>query len=48
MGLEHGARIALVIVALAIVTALAIWLRRTESRVTAIALGAIAGGAVAT
>lgn len=45
-GFGAWTRIALVIVALAIVTALAIWLRRTESRVTAIALGAIAGGAV--
>ena len=45
-GLGAWSRIALVIVALAIVTALAIWLRRTESRWTAVALGAIAGGAV--
>ncbi len=39
-------RIGLAILALAIVTALAIWLRRTNSRVAALALGAIAGGAV--
>lgn len=45
-GLGAWSRIVLVVVALAIVTALSIWLRRTESRITAIALGAIAGGAV--
>lgn len=32
--------------AIAVVVALGIWLRRAESRLTAIALGAIAGGAV--
>jgi lipoprotein signal peptidase len=33
-------------VALAVVSALAIWLRRAESRLVAVALGAVAGGAV--
>lgn len=45
-GLGAWSAILLTIVALAIVTALAIWLRRTDSRVAAIALGAIAGGAI--
>lgn len=38
--------VALAAVALGVVAALAIWLRRAESRVVATALGAIAGGAV--
>lgn len=33
-------------VALAVVAALAVWLRRAENRLVAVALGAIAGGAV--
>lgn len=45
-GLGAWSRIGLAVVALAIVTALAVWLRRTDSRITAVALGAIAGGAV--
>ena len=36
----------LVAVAVAIVAALAVWLRRAESRLVAVSLGAIAGGAV--
>ncbi|HKM62935.1 MAG TPA: signal peptidase II [Acidisphaera sp.] len=33
-------------IALAVVAALAVWLRRAESRLTAIALGSVAGGAI--
>lgn len=38
--------LALAAVALAVVVALGVWLRRAESRVVAVALGAIAGGAI--
>ncbi|HEY2132885.1 MAG TPA: signal peptidase II [Acetobacteraceae bacterium] len=40
------ASLALCLVALAVVAALGVWLRRAESRLVAIALGAISGGAV--
>ncbi|MDR3538833.1 MAG: signal peptidase II [Acetobacteraceae bacterium] len=36
----------LAVVALAVVAALAVWLRRAESRLVALAIGAIAGGAI--
>jgi signal peptidase II len=49
-GLGAGAaawsQLVLSAVALAVVVALGVWLRRAESRLTAIAIGAIAGGAV--
>jgi len=45
-GLGGWSSLGLALVALAIVAALGVWLRRAESRITAIALGAIAGGAV--
>ena len=45
-GLGAWSSAALAILALLIVAALALWLRRAESALTAIALGAIAGGAV--
>ncbi len=45
-GLGEWSSIGLAIVALVIVIALGVWLRRAETRITAIALGAIAGGAV--
>jgi lipoprotein signal peptidase len=49
-GLLRGAGpagpIVLTAVALAVVAALALWLRRAETRLTAAAIGAIAGGAV--
>jgi lipoprotein signal peptidase len=38
--------IVLAAVALAVVVALGVWLRRAESRLSAVAIGAIAGGAV--
>jgi lipoprotein signal peptidase len=45
-GLGGWSSAALAILALVIVVALGLWLRRAESALTAIALGAIAGGAV--
>lgn len=45
-GLGPWSSVALAAVALAVVVALGIWLRRAESRITAIAIGAIAGGAL--
>jgi signal peptidase II len=42
---EWGSRL-LTLVALAVVVALGVWLRRAESRIVAIALGAIIGGAL--
>lgn len=45
-GLGAWSSLALAAVALAVVLVLAIWLRRAESRVVAIAIGAIAGGAL--
>ncbi len=45
-GFGQWGSLALVAVALAVVAALVVWLRRAESRLVAIALGAIVGGAV--
>jgi signal peptidase II len=45
-GFGQWGSLALAAVALAVVVALAVWLCRAESRLVAIALGAIAGGAV--
>ena len=45
-GLGAWSSIALAGVALVVVVALGVWLRRAESRVAAIAIGAIAGGAL--
>jgi signal peptidase II len=49
-GLLHGlgswSHIVLAAIAMAVVAALGFWLRRAESRLVAIAIGAIAGGAV--
>ena len=45
-GFGAGGAFLLAAVALAVVAALGIWLRRAESPVVAVALGAIAGGAV--
>jgi lipoprotein signal peptidase len=45
-GLGQWSSVALAGVALAVVVALGAWLRRAESRLVAIALGAIVGGAV--
>lgn len=45
-GLRFIAPLVLALAALAVVLALAAWLRRARSRPTALALGAIAGGAV--
>jgi signal peptidase II len=49
-GLLHGlgawGHILLAGVALAVVVALGVWLRRAESRLVAVAIGAIAGGAI--
>jgi len=45
-GFGQWGSLALAAVALAVVVALGVWLRRAESRLVAIALGAIAGGAV--
>jgi signal peptidase II len=45
-GLGQWGHVILAGVALAVVAALGLWLRRAESRLVAIALGAIAGGAV--
>ena len=45
-GLGEWSSLALAAVALAVVLALCVWLRRAESRLVAVALGAIAGGAI--
>jgi signal peptidase II len=45
-GFGQWGSLALVAVALAVVAALGVWLRRAESRLVAVALGAIVGGAV--
>jgi lipoprotein signal peptidase len=45
-GFGQWGSVLLAAVALAVVAALAVWLRRAETRLVAIALGAIAGGAV--
>ena len=45
-GLGASSSLLLAAVALAVVVALIVWLRRAESRVVATALGAIAGGAI--
>ncbi|MBV8526376.1 MAG: signal peptidase II [Acetobacteraceae bacterium] len=45
-GLGNWSHFALAAVAIAVVTALGVWLRRAESAIVAAALGAIAGGAV--
>jgi len=45
-GLGAWGHVLLAIVSLAVVAALGIWLRRAESAVVAIAVGAIAGGAI--
>jgi signal peptidase II len=45
-GLGSWGHILLTVVALAVVTALGFWLHRAESKVVAIAIGAIAGGAI--
>jgi lipoprotein signal peptidase len=42
----QGGALLLVVVAVVIVAALGLWLRRAESRLVAVALGAIAGGAI--
>jgi signal peptidase II len=49
-GLLHGlgswGHVLLAVIALAVVVALGFWLRRAESKVMAVAIGAIAGGAI--
>ena len=45
-GFGQWSYLLLAAVALAVVAALAVWLRRAESRLVAIALGAIVGGAI--
>jgi lipoprotein signal peptidase len=45
-GFGPGGHVILAVVALAVVAALGFWLRRAESRLVAIAIGAIAGGAI--
>ncbi len=49
-GLLHGGaglgQIVLIVLAVAVVAGLFVWLRRAESRLVAIAIGAIAGGAL--
>ena len=45
-GLGSWGHVLLVLVALGVVGALVVWLRRAESWVTAVAIGAIAGGAI--
>jgi signal peptidase II len=45
-GLGSWGPVLLTVVALCVVLALGVWLRRAESRVTAAAIGAIAGGAI--
>ncbi len=45
-GLGTWGHVLLTLVALAVVVALGFWLRKAESRLTAVAIGAIAGGAI--
>lgn len=45
-GLGSAGSLILALVALAVVVALLLWLRRAENRLVAVALGAIAGGAI--
>jgi signal peptidase II len=45
-GLNSWGRVLLGVIALAVVVALGFWLRRAESKVVAVAIGAIAGGAI--
>jgi signal peptidase II len=45
-GLGSWAHVVLAVVALAVVVALGFWLRRAESRLVAVAIGAVAGGAI--
>ncbi|HBK05913.1 MAG TPA: signal peptidase II [Acetobacteraceae bacterium] len=45
-GLGSWGHVVLAVVALAVVVALGFWLRRAESRIMAVAIGSIAGGAV--
>jgi len=45
-GLGAWGHVVLTVVALAVVCALGVWLRRAENRVVAVAIGAIAGGAI--
>jgi signal peptidase II len=45
-GLGAWGHVVLAVVAVAVVVALGFWLRRAESRVVAVAIGAIAGGAI--
>jgi signal peptidase II len=45
-GFGEWGHVVLTVVALAVVVALAFWLRRAESRLMAIAIGTIAGGAI--
>jgi lipoprotein signal peptidase len=45
-GFGSWSHIVLAVIALAVVAALCLWLRRADSQLTAVAIGAIAGGAV--
>ena len=45
-GLGSGGHVLLALIALAVVVALWFWLRRAESKVVAVAIGAITGGAI--
>src|SRR5476651_1478349 len=45
-GLGSWAHVVLAVVALTVVVALGFWLRRAESRLVAVAIGAVAGGAI--
>lgn len=45
-GLGEWGHVVLGVIALAVVVALGFWLRRAETKLTAVAIGAIAGGAV--
>ena len=45
-GLGSWGHLILAVIALAVVVALGFWLRRAESKVVAVAIGAIAGGAI--
>jgi signal peptidase II len=45
-GLGSWGHVLLAVIALAVVVALGFWLRRAESKVVAVAIGAIAGGAI--
>jgi signal peptidase II len=45
-GLGEWGHVLLAVIALAVVVALGFWLRRAESRVVAVAIGSIAGGAI--